>query len=77
MPAAPPKGWDRYMPHEPWAPDHHLVPIVGGLISWFRGGGRAILKTVSRCRREKGGAAADATRARARSCVLMPPVCGR
>jgi hypothetical protein len=48
MPAAPPKGWDRYMPHEPWAPDHHLVPIVGGLISWFRGGGRAMLKTV-RC----------------------------
>lgn len=47
MPAAPPKGWDRYMPHEPWAPDHQLVPIVGGLISWFRGGGRAMLKTVS------------------------------
>ena len=46
MPPSAPKGWERYMPNDEFVPDHHLVPIISGLVTWFRGEGRAMLKTV-------------------------------
>lgn len=46
MPASEPKAWERYLPGEAFAPDHHLVPIISGLVHWFRGEGRAMLRTV-------------------------------
>ena len=36
------------MPGEEYAPNHHLAPIISGLIAWFRGDGRALLRTVRR-----------------------------
>ena len=51
MPPVPPKGWERYLPGEQFAADHHLVPIISGLVSWFRGEGRATLRTVATGRR--------------------------
>ena len=47
MPPPPPKGWELYLPNESFTPDHHLVPIIGGLVSWFRGNGRRLLRTVA------------------------------
>jgi hypothetical protein len=48
MPPAAPRGWQLYLPGEEWVPNHHLAPIIQGLVAYFRSEGRALLRTVSR-----------------------------
>jgi len=75
MPPSPPKAWERYLPNETFATDHHLLPIICGLVGWFRGEGRAMLRTVRafpfRC-----SPASNLGRARVQACTRSHVVIG-